>query len=241
MTYTLTDINDDQYEKCIVNEYKNDMSFIILCGLLASGLELNIIGTFDAPLSDCACFCLSSITIDGLKKDGEYQVYWEKEFDFVSRLKRHNDELFRLYSDYFAEFALNALDEYIEKHDFDDQQSSDYDFYDDERGIYEDFDFNKIHGNDIQDEYKIDRKTIIKKIPASITPVDVLYRKYNIKPLYNEQHYSEEFGYYQCNKSMHLLNTPWSGNMQLDKDLKKAGFVELSINNIPDYIIDFVD
>jgi hypothetical protein len=99
--------------------------------------------------------------------------------------------------------------------------SDNYDYY---NSLTEDFDFNNVQPKNTQDEYKIDRKLIIKNIPASITPVDVLYRKYNIDITYNHQRYSEEFGYYQFNNEMHLISTPWVNSTNLEKELYQKNF-----------------
>jgi hypothetical protein len=114
------------------------------------------------------------------------------------------------------------------------------------KNITEDFDFNNIKNQNIEDEYKFDRKLIVKNIPTNITPIDVLSKKYNINVACCKQCYSEDFGNYQFlnDKRVYLssnLVTTFHTNLSLRYKLQENGFEKISSDNLPEYLIDFID
>jgi hypothetical protein len=185
ITYTLVDISDDDYIKLVVKNHGDDLDFIVLCGLLVVSFELGLMMQFeDALNSDEREAYIYAISLEGPRKGGGNFTYWDYKFiDDNDKFKADYDEvLYDTFYDRFNDEIMDMLIDYI---------GDDYNILD------EDFNFDKVKSDRIEDDYEINRYIILKNIPASITPIDVLYKKYGIHIDYYVQHHSDKFGYYQ--------------------------------------------
>jgi hypothetical protein len=143
----LVDLDANDYKNFVIDKHKDDQDFVILCGLLVSSMELGVMSQYEDALNDDRDAYIYAISLEGPRKGGGTFTYWDYKFitDNDKFKADYDINLYDTFYDRFNEETINLLIDYL--------NNGNYEVFE-HNTLNEDFNFGKIKGHMIEDDYK---------------------------------------------------------------------------------------